>query len=573
MLAMAYKLGLAVPADQVRPLMESHQEACERAGTDQCQVMAASADADPDDRATASLTLRATPAWMRVFRSRAEADAKDLGGKIELCGHRGRRPRRPDHRHRRRAAGQGRRAGAADPADEAPDQEPRRDPAGRAGNHPGPGRDGPGVVGTGGDEDPDRDGDGAQSPTSSTAMAAPEGDAAPLASAAHGFMSNVFAVLAGLVTMASVLLPFALVGAPIAWRISRRRKPQPVRPGSGAAGLAGPPAVAAAVAQPTAQRRQATQVSGAKPRRYLHDARLRPPARPPLAHPGRNAKLILVRDFLRETPDPDRGWALAALTGDADLRRRQAGGHPQGGRGADGPGAVRLVLRLSSATWPRPWRWSGRPSRAPTASRSCPRWSTPCAPPRAARCSGLIEGWLDALDADGRWALLKLLTGGLRVGALGAAGQAGARPTSGGVDVAEVEEVWHGLTPPYEDLFAWLEGRSERPVARRAGPLPAGDAGAGARRGGRLRQARSGRLRRRVEVGRHPRAGGQRGRRAARLYSRTGDDISGAFPDVVGALDFDGVIDGELLVLRERPRRARSATCSSGSTARASTPS
>src|ERR1700687_3962938 len=30
---------------------------------------------------------------------------------------------------------------------------------------------------------------------------------------------------------------------------------------------------------------------------------------------GRNAKLVLVRDFLRETPDPDRGWALAALIG------------------------------------------------------------------------------------------------------------------------------------------------------------------------------------------------------------------------------------------------------------------
>src|ERR1700742_665165 len=51
MLAMAYKLGLAVPADQVRPLMESHQEACERAGTDQCQVMGANASADGDEKA------------------------------------------------------------------------------------------------------------------------------------------------------------------------------------------------------------------------------------------------------------------------------------------------------------------------------------------------------------------------------------------------------------------------------------------------------------------------------------------------------------------------------------------
>src|SRR5579863_8756736 len=30
---------------------------------------------------------------------------------------------------------------------------------------------------------------------------------------------------------------------------------------------------------------------------------------------GRNAKLTLVGDFLKETPDPDRGWALASLTG------------------------------------------------------------------------------------------------------------------------------------------------------------------------------------------------------------------------------------------------------------------
>ncbi len=31
---------------------------------------------------------------------------------------------------------------------------------------------------------------------------------------------------------------------------------------------------------------------------------------------SRNAKLTLVRDYLAQTPDPDRGWALAALTGE-----------------------------------------------------------------------------------------------------------------------------------------------------------------------------------------------------------------------------------------------------------------
>ena len=33
-----------------------------------------------------------------------------------------------------------------------------------------------------------------------------------------------------------------------------------------------------------------------------------------------------------------------------------------------------------------------------------------------------------------------------------------------------------------------------------------------------------------------------------RLYSRSGDDISGAFPDILEAADFEGIIDGELLV-------------------------
>ena len=34
---------------------------------------------------------------------------------------------------------------------------------------------------------------------------------------------------------------------------------------------------------------------------------------------SRNAKLKLIGDYLQATPDPDRGWALAALTGDLDL--------------------------------------------------------------------------------------------------------------------------------------------------------------------------------------------------------------------------------------------------------------
>src|SRR3546814_15247678 len=36
----------------------------------------------------------------------------------------------------------------------------------------------------------------------------------------------------------------------------------------------------------------------------------------------------------------------------------------------------------------------------------------------------------------------------------------------------------------------------------------------------------------------------------ARLFSRSGDDISGAFPDLMEGAAFDAVLDGELLVAR-----------------------
>jgi DNA ligase-1 len=36
-----------------------------------------------------------------------------------------------------------------------------------------------------------------------------------------------------------------------------------------------------------------------------------------------------------------------------------------------------------------------------------------------------------------------------------------------------------------------------------------------------------------------------------RLYSRTGEDISGAFPDLIAAMEFEAALDGELLVIRD----------------------
>ena len=58
---------------------------------------------------------------------------------------------------------------------------------------------------------------------------------------------------------------------------------------------------------------------------------------------SRNAKLRLVRDFLRETPDPDRGWALAALTGTLSFSAAK-------------PGAIRKAVEARMD--PVLFRWS-----------------------------------------------------------------------------------------------------------------------------------------------------------------------------------------------------------------------
>src|ERR1700732_648386 len=76
-----------------------------------------------------------------------------------------------------------------------------------------------------------------------------------------------------------------------------------------------------------------------------------------------------------------------------------------------------------------------------------------------------LSRWLDEMDESGRWALLKLVTGAMRIGisarlAKTAAAELGDR------DPHDIELMWPGLTPPYLDLFAWLGGGGGETVNR-----------------------------------------------------------------------------------------------------------
>lgn len=262
---------------------------------------------------------------------------------------------------------------------------------------------------------------------------------------------------------------------------------------------------------------------------------------------SRNAKLKLIGDYLRTTPDPDRGWAMAALTGTLDLR-------------AIKPALIRAMVedRVDPVLFALSRDFVGD-----SAETIALLWPAPQAPPAASAALTLsdvvatlgtisksdapaaLAAMLDRLEADERFALLKLATGGLRVGVSARLAKT-ALAQAFGLEVDAVEEVWHGLVPPYASLFAWAEGRGTQPTAANvpvfrpfmlAHPLEQAsvdlaDYAAEWKWDGIRVQL--------VHVA------GQ-----TRLYSRAGDDITHSFPEVAAAFTVPGVLDGELLVKGE----------------------
>ena len=296
---------------------------------------------------------------------------------------------------------------------------------------------------------------------------------------------------------------------------------------------------------------------------------------------GRNAKLALIGEYLRVTPDPDRGYALGVLTGELDLP-------------AVKPALIRALIeeRVDPVLYRMSRDYVGDsaetvalmwPSRFLPSHSSPPRRrgsiSGPVDVPHGQQMDSRLRGndegsssdddlslkavverlaslsrsdapavladYLDRLESDERFALLKIATGALRVGVTARLAKV-ALAQAFNLDVEAVEEVWHGISPPYAALFDWAEGRGEQPTAADtpvfrsfmlAHPLE------------ELRVSMADYAAEwkwdgiRVQI---VNVAGQ-----TRLYSRTGDDVTGSFPDVANAVTVPGLFDGELMVRGE----------------------
>ena len=260
--------------------------------------------------------------------------------------------------------------------------------------------------------------------------------------------------------------------------------------------------------------------------------------------PGRNAKLTILSHYFQEIPDPDRGYALAVLTGGLDLRqvspallKRLAASRVDDQLFRLSYDFVGDLAETIALLWPGEEVATAEVSVTDAVSllRETGKLALP----------GVIADLLDRLTAPERLALLKLATGNLRVGVSARlARTALAMGTARSVE--EVEEIWHGLSPPYLPLFHWLAGGpAPAPAAAPFRPVmlstpvmpdelsafdPADYLAEWKWDGIRVQAVAEGESR--------------------RLYSRTGEDIGAAFPDIIEAMRFQGAVDGELLIRR-----------------------
>ena len=266
-----------------------------------------------------------------------------------------------------------------------------------------------------------------------------------------------------------------------------------------------------------------------------------------------------MADYFRHTPDPERGWALAAMTGMLSFRLCQARPDPRPHRGAHGSDAVLPLVGLrrrplrdggadvagapSSPCGEEPRRtvraaiarrWpggSGAPpplALVPPGGRGLLGHNNP--PPHVPALSEVVHGLATASKSD----LPALVASGSTCSTRRRAGRSSSsspascasasrrgwpRPRSRASATSRRTRSSMSGTGSSRLTGAVRLGRGPgpRPESRRPGAVPAADALAPARGGG-LRQARCRRLHGRVEMGRHPPPGRLRPapRRAAR---------------------------------------------------------
>ncbi len=260
--------------------------------------------------------------------------------------------------------------------------------------------------------------------------------------------------------------------------------------------------------------------------------------------PSRNRKLDILAEYFQNTPDPSRGYALASLTGDLVLTHVKANLMKQIAVERADPYLFALshdyvgdLAETISLIWPK-----GEEGDLPTLAAFIETLDTM---PKA-QAADYIAELLDLATPNERWAIIKLVTGGLRIGVSARLAKTALSQYSG-IGLEDIEKVWHGLSYPYTELFQWLDGKADKPDIHHAKvfhPMMLATA---------IDEEKDLAVFAPEDFIAEWKWDGIRVQIALdadhkNIFSRTGDDISAAFPDIVANISGTGVLDGELLV-------------------------
>ncbi len=285
---------------------------------------------------------------------------------------------------------------------------------------------------------------------------------------------------------------------------------------------------------------------------------------------GTKAKAQLIADYIANTPDPDRGWAIAAMAGTLrfDFFKRNTvkkliTEHTDPALFAMSYDYVGEVSETVAHLWPHSEPTDSLPSLTEVVETF--------ASVSKQKVSDTLAHYLTIMTPAQRWALLKLGTRGLRIG-VSARSIKQILADYGNKDIKDIETLWHAVTPPYVDMLSWLEGKADKPDIENAvtfhpvmlsHPIEDSDIDAFTKDTWQIENKYDGiRVQLAVKTGKVS----DENEPDKALFSRTGDDISHSFPDLLEAVNGNMVLDGELLVIHNAENDQGSKTRGEAST-------
>ncbi|MBR9784827.1 MAG: cisplatin damage response ATP-dependent DNA ligase [Gammaproteobacteria bacterium] len=285
---------------------------------------------------------------------------------------------------------------------------------------------------------------------------------------------------------------------------------------------------------------------------------------------GTKAKAQLIADYIANTPDPDRGWAIAAMAGTLrfDFFKRNTvkkliTEHTDPALFAMSYDYVGEVSETVAHLWPHSEPTDSLPSLTEVVETF--------ASVSKQKVSDTLAHYLTIMTPAQRWALLKLGTRGLRIG-VSARSIKQILADYGNKDIKDIETLWHAVTPPYADMLSWLEGKADKPDIENAvtfhpvmlsHPIEDSDIDAFTKDTWQIENKYDGiRVQLAVKTGKVS----DENEPDKALFSRTGDDISHSFPDLLESVNGNMVLDGELLVIHNAENDQGSKTRGEAST-------